>query len=413
MTAEELRKEDQLIRADFPFFEVHKNTAYLDNSATTQKPYSVLHAVSGYYENRNANPLRGLYQLSIAATEDYENARETVRQFINAREAAEIIFTRNATEGLNLTAYSWGMNFTGPGDEILVSIMEHHSNLLPWQQMAKRTGAKLKYLECDEKGRITEDRLRAALTPRTRLLAVTQLSNVLGAKNDIKTFARICHENGTLIVADGAQSVPHMPVDVQDLDVDFLSFSGHKMFAPMGIGVLYGKRDLLEKMPPFLYGGEMIESVSREGAVFAELPHKFEAGTVNAGGAVGLAAAIRYIQSVGFETIERRECHLCRLAFSEMQKIPHVHILGSDNADEHHGILSFTLDGVHPHDVAAVFDAAGIDVRAGHHCAQPLLKHLGHLSTTRMSISFYNTEEEIWRFIECLAGIRKKMGYDE
>lgn len=413
MTADEQRAEDRRIRDEFPFFETHPGEVYLDNSATTQKPRCVLEAVSGYYERNNANPLRGLYRLSLSATEAYENARETVRDFIGAREAAEIVFTRNATESLNLLAYSWGMNFLSPGDEILVSAMEHHSNFLPWQQAARCTGASLKFLECDPKGVITAEDLRRALTPHTRLLAVTEISNVLGVKNDIRTFARLCRENGTLIAVDGAQSVPHIPVDVQDLDVDFLAFSGHKMFAPMGIGVLYGRRGLLEKMPPFLYGGEMIQSVTREGAVFAEIPHKFEAGTVNAAGAAGLAEAIRFIRRIGFSTIERREGRLCALAMEEMKKIPHLHILGGDRAEDHHGILSFVIDGVHPHDAAAIFDDDRIDVRAGHHCAQPLLKHLGHSSTTRASLSFYNTEEDVRRFIACLSGMRERMGFHD
>lgn len=407
----ELKREDRRIRADFPLVE-QGGVVYLDNSATTQKPESVLRAVREYYERGNANPLRGLYKLSLAASEAYEDAREVVRDFINAAGAEEIVFTRNATESLNLLASSWASEFLAPGDEILISIMEHHSNLLPWQTVAKRTGAALKFLECTPDGTMTPDMLRAALTPRTKIASFAQVSNVLGVENDIKMFAKICHENGTLIAADGAQSVPHMPVDVRELGVDFLAFSGHKMLAPMGIGVLYGRREILEKMPPFLFGGEMIESVTREGATFAELPHKFEAGTVNAGGAVGLAAAIRYIRNIGLETIQRRETALCDLAFAEMKKIPHVHILGSENARNHHGILSFTIDGVHPHDIAAVCDESNICIRAGHHCAQPLLQFLGCRSSARASIAFYNTEDEIRAFVECLAGIRGRMGFD-
>ncbi len=411
MNDPEMELEDRQIRAEFPLIE-KSGLVYLDNSATTQKPNCVLRAVQEYYETLNANPLRGLYRLSLAASEAYEDARIAVQKFINAAGPEEIIFTRNASESLNLVAYSWAMSFLRPGDEILISIMEHHSNLLPWQQAAKRTGAVLKFLECDPDGTISEKMLRAALTPRTKLASFAHVSNVLGVKNDIKTFARICHENGTLFVADGAQSVPHMPVDVQDLDVDFLAFSGHKMFAPMGIGVLYGRREILEKMPPFLYGGEMIESVTREGATFAPLPHKFEAGTVNAGGAVGLAAAIRFIKSVGFETIQRRENALCEMAFKEMKKIPHLHILGSDDPANHHGILSFTIDDVHPHDIAAICDDSNICIRAGHHCAQPLLQYLGCRSSARASIAFYNTKEDIQIFVDCLAGIRKRMGFN-
>nr|WP_294696278.1 aminotransferase class V-fold PLP-dependent enzyme [uncultured Blautia sp.] len=259
---------------------------------------------------------------------------------------------------------------------------------------------------------ITED-LRNAITDKTKLVAVTQISNVLGVRNDIWAFAKICHEKGIVIVADGAQSVPHMPVDVQELDVDFLAFSGHKMLGPMGIGVLYGKREYLEKMPPFLTGGEMIESVSRDGAVFAQPPHKFEAGTVNAGGAVGLAAAIDYIEAIGFEQIQKREDALTALAMEKIREIPFVHIMGPENPEQHHGIITFTVDGVHPHDIAAILDADHIAVRAGHHCAQPLLRHLGVMSSTRASLMFYNTEEEIMKFAESLKEIRRKMGYAE
>ena len=400
-------------KADFPVFDVYRELAYLDNSATQQKPRQVLERVEKYYREENANPLRGLYDLSVKATDAYENARVTVQKFIGAASRREIIFTRNASESLNLVAYSWGRANIGEGDEILVAISEHHSDLLPWQLLAKEKGAKLNYLDCGSDGQYTAESLKAALTPRTKVFAIAQISNVFGRLNPIKEFAAICHENGTLIVCDGAQSVPHVPVDVRDLDVDFLSFSGHKMLAPMGIGVLYGREELLEKMPPSLSGGEMIEYVTREGATYAELPHKFEAGTVNVGGAVGLAAAIEYISEVGFDSIEQRENELTELAFAEMKKIPHVNILGADNAADHHGILTFTIDGVHPHDVAAVFDSENIAIRAGHHCAQPLHQHLGVQSTARMSLAFYNDEQDIKRFIAALKTVRRRMGYDE
>ena len=400
------------IRQDFPLLR-NSDVIYLDNSATSQKPDCVIRAVTEFYEQSNANPLRGLYELAQSATEQYETARETVRRFIHAKSSDEIIFTRNATESLNLVAYSYGQLAFQPGDEILVSIMEHHSDLLPWQQLAARSGAVVKYLECDPQGKITEDDLRNAITEKTKLVAITQVSNVLGVKNDIKAFAKICHEKGIVIVADGAQSVPHMPVDVQDLDVDFLAFSGHKMLGPMGIGVLYGKKKLLEKMPPFLTGGEMIESVHRDGAVFAQPPHKFEAGTVNAGGAVGLAAAIGYLERVGFAQIQRQEDALTEVLMSELKQIPFVHVLGSENPAEHHGIVTFTVDGVHPHDIAAILDADHIAVRAGHHCAQPLMQHLGVTSTTRASLMLYNTEEEVRKLAASLRDVRRKMGYAE
>ncbi|MEI3206168.1 MAG: SufS family cysteine desulfurase [Lachnospiraceae bacterium] len=400
------------IRKDFPLLENQK-VIYLDTAATSQKPVCVLEAEREFYEKYNANPLRGLYELGEAATEKYEEARETVREFLNAKEAAEIIFVRNATEGLNLVAYSFGSLVLKPGDEILVSIMEHHSNLLPWQQAAARTGAVVKYLECTEDGKYTEEAFKEALSDRTKIVAMTQVSNVLGCKNDIKRFAQLAHEAGAYFVADGAQSVPHMAVDVQDLDVDFLAFSGHKMYAPMGIGVLYAKRELLEQMPPFLCGGEMIDSVSRTGAVWAEVPHKFEAGTVNGGGAWALKAAIEYIRSLGFSALQGRELALTTQAMEELKRIPYVNIIGSRDPKEHNGIVNFTVEGVHPHDIASILDGAGVAVRAGHHCAQPLLKHLGVFVTTRASIAFYNDEEDIHRFTEAVKGIRRMMGYAE
>ena len=403
---------DRKIKSEFPLLQ-NRDVVYLDNSATSQKPQCVIDAVSSYYNRDNANPLRGLYELSIDATEAYENARKTVADFIHASRPEEIVFTRNATESLNLIAYSYGMHFLRTDDEIIVSIMEHHSNLLPWQIVAKHTGAKVKYLECNEKGEIFPEDLEKLMTEKTKLVCLTQISNVFGRINDIKTFARIAHEGGALFVCDGAQSVPHIPVDVTDLDVDFLAFSGHKMYGPMGIGALYGKYELLEKMPPFLYGGEMIEYVTRCGATYAPVPHKFEAGTVNAGDAVGLAKAIEFINGYGFETIESRELALTKMALDGMKDIPHVHVIGSKEAKEHNGIITFTVDGVHPHDVAAVFDAHHIAVRAGHHCVQPLHKHLHFMSTTRMSLAFYNNEDDISAFLQCLKNIRKDMGYGE
>ncbi|HCJ40631.1 aminotransferase class V-fold PLP-dependent enzyme [uncultured Ruminococcus sp.] len=399
-------------KSDFPVFQANSGLVYLDSSATQQKPLAVLERVERYYREENANPLRGLYELGVKATEAYENAREAVRKFIGAKSVREIVFTRNATESLNLIAYSWGRTNIGEGDEVLVAISEHHSDLLPWQTLCKEKGAELKYLECDKSGRYTEKALRDALSERTKLFCIAQISNVFGRLNPIKRFAEICRENGTLIVCDAAQSAPHIAVDVQKLGVDFLAFSGHKMLAPMGIGVLYGREELLESMPPFLYGGEMIDTVTRCGASFAELPHKFEAGTVNAGGAVGLHAAIDYISELGLDEIERREEKLTALAFGEMKKIPHVNIIGADDPQEHHGILTFTVDGVHPHDIAAIFDSENIAVRAGHHCAQPLFHFLEIPSAARMSLAFYNDEEDIMRFIAVLKTLRRRMGYD-
>ena len=400
------------MKKEFPLLSENSELVYLDSAATTQKPLRVIEALTDFYREENANPLRGLYGLSVKATESYESAREAVRRFIGAKSAKEIIFTRNATESINLVAGSFGRENVCRGSEILVAVSEHHSNLLPWQNLAAQTGAKLRYLECSQDGEYTAQALRNALNPNTVLFAAAQMSNIFGRVNPIREFSQICHENGTVIVCDGAQSVPHLPVNVEELGVDFFAFSGHKLYAPMGIGVLYGKERLLENMPPFLYGGEMIEYVTRESATFAELPHKFEAGTVNAGGAVGLHAAIDFVNEIGFDTIMKREEALTELALSQMKEIPHVHVVGSENANDHNGIITFTIDGVHPHDIAAFFDFDGIAVRAGHHCAQPLHQFLNVQSTARMSIGLYNDEHDIERFIATLKTVRRRMGYE-
>ena len=406
--------EEQVLkyREDFPIFS-QNNVAYLDNAATAQRPVQVLEAVNDFYETKNANPFRGLYKFGVNATEAYESARETVRKFLNAPSAANIVFTRNATESINLVAYSYGLNFIKPGTEIVVSIAEHHSNMLPWQMVAKQTGATLKYLECDEQGGYSDSALEAAITDKTALVAMAQISNVFGRENPIKKIAALAHKHGAVMLVDAAQSAPHIKIDVADLNVDFLAFSGHKLMAPMGIGVLYGKTELLEKMPPFLSGGEMIEYVTTEGATYAELPHKFEAGTVNAGGACGLAAAIDYIEAVGFDNISQWENHLSEIAISGLKKISDVNIIGSENSSQHCGIITFTVNGVHPHDISAILDADGIAIRAGHHCAQPLMKYLGTPSTARASFFFYNTEEEVRRFVKSVSELRRKMGYGE
>lgn len=399
-------------RNDFPLLMQNK-IIYIDNAATSQRPQCVIDAEGDFYKNYNANPLRGLYSLSVEATEVYENAREAVRKFIGAEKSNEIIFTRNTTESLNLVAYSYGLSNVKKGDEIVVSIMEHHSDLLPWQMVAKTCGAELKFIECAKDGSINLEKVKELITNRTKIVAMTQVSNVLGREYPVKEIAKLAHEKGAVMVVDGAQSTPHMRVDVTDLDADFFAFSGHKLLAPMGIGVLYGKEELLEKMPPFLSGGEMIDSVTRTSAVYAELPHKFEAGTVNAAGAAGLKAAIDYIEKVGFDYIGEREIALTSRAIEKMKKIPHVNIIGSENADEHTGIVTFTIDNVHPHDISEILAADGIAVRAGHHCAQPLLTHLGLNSTARASFAFYNTEDEVDKFTDSVATIRERMGYGE
>lgn len=399
-------------RNDFPLLMQNK-IIYIDNAATSQRPQCVIDAEGDFYKNYNANPLRGLYSLSVEATEVYENAREAVRKFIGAEKSNEIIFTRNTTESLNLVAYSYGLSNVKNGDEIVVSIMEHHSDLLPWQMVAKTCGAELKFIECAKDGSIDLEKVKELITSRTKIVAMTQVSNVLGREYPVKEIAKLAHEKGAVMVVDGAQSTPHMRVDVTDLDADFFAFSGHKLLAPMGIGVLYGKEELLEKMPPFLSGGEMIDSVTRTSAVYAELPHKFEAGTVNAAGAAGLKAAIDYIEKVGFDYIGEREIALTSRAIEKMKRIPHVNIIGSENADEHTGIVTFTIDNVHPHDISEILAADGIAVRAGHHCAQPLLTHLGLNSTARASFAFYNTEDEVDKFTDSVATIRERMGYGE
>ena len=398
-------------KKDFPLL-TKRDIVYLDNAATSHRPESVLRAEREYYEEHNANPLRGFYDLGMEATEQYEKARERVRQFINAEQAQEIIFTRNTTESINLVAYSYGLNQLKAGDEILVTIAEHHSNLLPWQMVADKTGAKLNFLECEPDGTFLSENIEKAVTPHTKFAAIGHVSNVLGRINPVEEIIRRVHQNGGVVLVDAAQSAPHMKVDVQKMDADFVAFSGHKMLAPMGIGVLYGKRQLLEQMPPFMTGGEMIQTVTRNGAVYAPLPHKFEAGTVNGAGAAGMIAALDYIDEIGFEEIESREKYLTSMAFEQMSNIPGIHILGDSNPENHCGIISFTVEGVHPHDVAAILNDDHIAIRAGHHCAQPLLEFLGVHSCVRASFSFYNSKEDVERFLHSLRSVRRKMGYE-
>ena len=399
---------------DFPILRSRMNNhplAYLDNGATTQKPESVVRSICGYYGGCNANPHRGVYELSVKATKVYEDARRKIAKFLNAKSPAEIIFTKNATESLNLIAYSYGLNNLRGGDEILITIAEHHSNLVPWQRVAQATGAKLNYIYLAADGNLSAEEIDKKLSKQTKILAVTQISNVLGLVNDVKTLAAKAHEVGAIIVVDGAQSVPHISVDVQDLDADFLAFSGHKMLAPMGIGVLYGKKKILEEMPPFLSGGDMIEYVEEQITTYAELPQKFEAGTQNVGGAAGLSAAIDYLQGVGFEEIERIEKNLTTYAIAELKKIPYVELYGCD-AENKIGIVTFNIKDVHPHDVATILDAEGVAIRAGHHCAQPLMKYLGQNSTCRASFYFYNTRRDVERLIEAIQKVRGVMRLD-
>ena len=410
-----------IYRKDFPLFKaIDEKTAnenngliYFDSAATSQRPYLVLDAMNKFYREENANPLRGLYELSERATLAYENSRKTVADFLNAKDPSQIIFTRNATESLNLVAYSYGLNNLKKGDQVLVSIMEHHSNIVPWQQVCAKTGAELVFLECDKDGLISDQEIDSKLTDKVKIFSITQVSNVLGVTNPVKEYAKKAHEVGAILIVDGAQSAPHHKVDVQDIDADFFALSGHKLCGPMGIGALYGKKELLEKMPPFLTGGEMIEYVTKESATWAELPHKFEAGTVSAADAVGMAAAMKYLQSVGFDFIEKQDKNLTQRLMQGMKKIPHVSFLGTDDPDKRSGIITFTIDGVHPHDIATLLSDEKVAIRAGHHCAQPLGKFMGVVSSARASLYFYNTEEEVDLFLEKLSNIREWSGYKD
>lgn len=402
------------IREDFPTLKQVVNgkpLVYLDNAATTHKPKSVLKAMGDYYEKSNANPNRGAHFLGVSATELYEGSRERVRQFINAKSTREIIFTRNATESLNLIAYSYGMKFIKEGDEIVVLISEHHSNIVPWQKIAQMKNAKLKYIYLNEDYRLDMEEVRAKITGRTKIVSLAQMSNVLGTIYPVKEIAEYAHSKGAIVIVDGAQSVPHMKVDVLDLDADFLVFSGHKMLAPMGIGVLYGKEELLEKMPPFLMGGDMIEYVEEQTTTFAELPRRFEAGTPNVEGAVGLKAAIDYIEEIGLENIQKQEMELTAYALEKLKEIPYVKIYGPLDMKDRGAVISFSLEGCHPHDVSTIVDTYGVALRAGHHCAQPLMKYLKAPATSRVSFYFYNTKEEVDIFIDSLSKVRKWLGY--
>ena len=404
-----------MFRQDFPILnDINNPVVYLDNGATTQKPQAVINAVRDYYIAENANPLRGLYSLSVKATEAYEKARQSVAKFINAKESCEIIFTRNATESLNLIAYSYGMSKIQENDEIVISILEHHSNILPWQMVAKVKKATLKYMYTDVEGNISDEEIFSKITGKTKIVSITQVSNVLGVKTPLEKIIKRAHAVGAIVVVDGAQGAPHLATDVQKLDCDFYAFSGHKMLAPMGIGVLYGKKSLLEEMPPFLRGGEMIDMVTEQDATFAPLPEKFEAGTPNVSGSIGLKAAIDYLNNVGFDKIEAQEKELMDLAYTELAKIPYVTIYGPKNPALRYGVLSFNIEGVHPHDVSSLVDYHGnIALRAGHHCAQPLLKFLKTPSTNRISFYFYNTKEDVYKFIEQIKQVRKWMGYND
>ena len=401
-------------REDFPILQTMANgrpLAYLDNAATAQKPKEVIEAVADYYRTSNANPHRGTYELSVKATEIYEKSREVIQQFIHAERPEEVIFTKNTTESLNLVAYCYGLTFIQPGDEIVISILEHHSNLIPWQRVAKARGAVLRYMYIDSDGAIPDSEIEGKITPKTKLVAIAHVSNVMGVVTPVDKIVRKAHSVGAVVVLDCAQSIPHMAIDVQKLGADFAAFSGHKMMAPMGVGVLYGRKELLDRMPPFIAGGEMIDSVSEQEATYAELPQKFEGGTQNVGGALGLAAAIRYIRRIGYDTIQRLESDVVNYACQRLAELPEVTVYGEKTGAHRCGVVSFNVRDVHPHDVASILDASGVAIRAGHHCAQPLMRYLGISATCRASFYFYNTREEVDTLIASLKTVRRWLGY--
>ena len=397
------------IRNDFPILQrkIHnKQLIYFDNAATSQKPKQVIDAIDDYYKNHNANIHRSIHQIGEEATEAYEKAHEKTADFINAGSYQNIVFTKNTTESLNLLAYSLTSKLK-KGDKIVISQMEHHSNFVPWQQLAKQRGLKLNFIKIDEEGNLDQNSVQENINKNTKIVSLTHVSNVLGTINPIKEIAKIAHENGALMVVDGAQSVPHMPIDVKQLDADFFAFSGHKMLGPTGIGALYGKKELLEEMQPFLYGGEMIREVSFDDTTFNELPWKFEAGTMNIAEAVGLSAAIDYLNQVGMEQIRNRDKELVDYAMAQLKGIEWIKTYGPK---ERGAVISFNVKGVHAHDVAQILDSEGIAVRAGHHCCMPLMSILNVPATARASFYLYNTEKEIDNFIEALYKVKKIFG---
>lgn len=398
------------VKNDFPILTQIVNDeplVYLDNAATTQKPTAVLAALETYYREANANVHRGVHTLAERATTQYEAAREKVQHFIHANESSEVLFTRGTTTSLNWVAKSYGEANVTSGDEILISVMEHHSNLIPWQQLAKKTGAALKYIELTEEGLLDMESFHAQLSEKTKIVALAHVSNVLGVINPIQEIARLIHARGAVLVVDGAQAVPHMPVDVQELDADFYAFSGHKMVGPTGIGVLYGKRSLLEQMEPVEFGGEMIAMVNDQDSTWKELPWKFEAGTPNIAGAIGLGAAIDYLSTVGLSAIHEHEKALMAYLWPKLTAIPRLTIYGPKDTAKRTGIVTFNLDGLHPHDVATAMDMEGVAIRAGNHCAQPLMRRLSANSTARASFYLYNTTADVDKFIEAVLATKE------
>ena len=389
------------IKKDFPLLE-NENIIYLDSGATTQKPIQVIKAVEEFYQKYNANPHRGAYSLSVEATEQYENTRTKIAKFINARHREEIIFSKNATESLNLIAYSYGMDNLKKDDEVVISIMEHHSNLVPWQKVTKKTGSKLNYMYINDEFELTDEEIENKITDKTKIVGITHVSNVLGTINNVKKIIKYAHKKGAIVIVDASQSIPHMKIDVQDLDADFLVFSGHKMLAPLGIGVLYGKKEILNKMSPFLMGGDMIEYVYEQDTTFAPLPNKFEVGTQNVEGVIGLGSAIDYIENLGYDKIQEIEKEVLSYAREELSKLDFLDLYITPNENNHSSVISFNIKGIHPHDVASILDSEGVCVRSGNHCAQPLMRFLGIDSTCRASFYIYNTKEDVDKLVSAL-----------
>ncbi|MGD2045594.1 MAG: cysteine desulfurase [Gemmatimonadota bacterium] len=397
-----------LIRAEFPALDQEVNgrpLVYLDSAATSQKPRAVIDALDNYYERDNANVHRGIHELSRRATEGYEGAREKVARWINAHETAEVVFTRGTTEAINLVAAGWGLDNVGPEDEIVLTVLEHHSNIVPWQLLAQRTGARLRYLEIDDQGRLILDDLSQLLSARTKVVAVSHVSNALGTVNPIERIAEAAHAVGALVVVDGAQGAVHTKVDVQKLGVDVYAFSGHKMCGPTGCGALWARRDLLEAMSPYQGGGEMIRIVGRNESTWADVPHKFEAGTPNIAGAIGLGAAIDFLAEIGMDAIEAHERNLMAYALERVGDVDGIRVYGPESLDEHSAVVSFTLGDAHPHDISTILDTDGVAIRAGHHCAQLVMQHFGVAATARASFYLYNTKDDVDRLIDGLASV--------
>ena len=397
-------------RCDFPLLSLHPELAFLDSAATAQRPSVVLDAQRSFYETMNANALRGLYKLSFEATMAIGDARKKTAEFIGAHEANEIVFCRNASEALNMAAKAFAPTVLEPGDEVCISIMEHHSNLIPWQQACRAAGATLVYLRPDDQGVITDEEIAAKIGPKTKIVSVVHISNVLGVLNPVERIAQAAHEAGAYMIVDGAQSVPHMPVDVQKIDCDFFAFSAHKAFGPMGIGVLWGRKELLDAMPPFLTGGEMIDSVTETSAVWAPVPEKFEAGTQDAAGIYATGIAVEYLNGLDMAKIEKREELLARYLVQQLCTLDFVDIVGSKLGQNHVGAVAFNVRGVHPHDVSSILDMNNVCIRAGHHCAEPLLIELHESSTCRASVAFYNDKHDIDQLIEGLNQVWKIFG---